>query len=143
MVFKKVLITGGAGYVGSLLTPQLLEAGYDVTVFDILYFGDHFLPKDNPRLKVVQGDIRDRAALRNVMEGIDAVISLACISNDASFELDERLSTSINLDAFEPMVVAAKSAGVAWPRGSIFGSRRRYLAIASRSTSTRTVPWSR
>ena len=112
MVFKKVLITGGAGYVGSLLTPQLLEAGYDVTVFDILYFGDHFLPKDNPRLKVVQGDIRDRAALRNVMEGIDAVISLACISNDASFELDERLSTSINLDAFEPMVVAAKSAGV-------------------------------
>jgi nucleoside-diphosphate-sugar epimerase len=112
MRFKNVLITGGAGYVGSLLTPQLLELGHKVTVYDIMYFGDEFLPKSNPGLTVVQGDIRDIAKLSRSLQGIEAVINLSCISNDASFELDEKLSTSINLDAFEPMVVAAKTAGV-------------------------------
>jgi nucleoside-diphosphate-sugar epimerase len=109
---RKVFVTGGAGYVGSLLTPQLLDAGYDVTVYDMMYFGDFFLPKDNPRLKVVAGDIRDTAKLAEAMAGHDAVLNLACISNDASFELDEQLSTTINLNAFEPMVLAAKKAGV-------------------------------
>jgi len=111
-MFKSVLVTGGAGYVGSLLTPQLLDLGYAVTVFDIMYFGDDFLPKRHPKLKVVRGDIRDTAKLSESLKGIEVVINLACISNDASFELDEKLSTSINLDAFEPMVAAAKRAGV-------------------------------
>ena len=111
-MFKNVLVTGGAGYVGSLLTPQLLDLGYKVTVYDIMYFGDHFLPKNNPNLKIVKGDIRDSAKLLDALKGIEVVINLACISNDASFELDEKLSTSINLDAFEPMVIAAKQAGV-------------------------------
>jgi nucleoside-diphosphate-sugar epimerase len=109
---KNVLVTGGAGYCGSLLVPQLLAEGYNVTVYDLLYFGDSFLPKDNPRLKVVPGDIRDVARLTSVLQNQDVVLSLACISNDASFELDESLSTTINLDAFEPMVVAAKKVGV-------------------------------
>ena len=61
MKFKNVLVTGGAGYVGSLLVPQLLELGYRVTAYDSMYFGDHFLPKGNPNLKVVKGDIRDAA----------------------------------------------------------------------------------
>ena len=112
MKFKNILVTGGAGYVGSLLVPQLLDLGHKVTVFDTMYFGDDFLPKSNPDLKLVKGDIRDAAKLAQELRGTDAVISLACISNDASFELDEKLSTSINLDAFEPMVVAAKKAGV-------------------------------
>ena len=111
-MYKNILVTGGAGYCGSLLVPQLLDAGYNVTVYDMMYFGDAFLPKNNPRLKVINGDIRDTAKLAEAMRGQDAVLSLACISNDASFELDERLSTTINLDAFEPMVVAAKKAGV-------------------------------
>ena len=111
-MFKNILVTGGAGYVGSLLSPQLLELGYKVTVYDIMYFGDEFLPKGNPDLTIVQGDIRDVKKLSAALKGIDAVINLACISNDASFELDEKLSTSINLDAFEPMVIAAKQAGV-------------------------------
>src|SRR6476659_7283868 len=109
---KNVLVTGGAGYCGSLLVPQLLAEGYNVTVYDLLYFGDSFLPKDNPRLKVIQGDIRDVAKLTAALQNQDVVLGLACISNDASFELDERLSTTINLDAFEPMVIAAKKAGV-------------------------------
>ena len=111
-MFKNILVIGGAGYVGSLLSPQLLDLGYKVTVYDIMYFGDEFLPKGNPDLKIVPGDIRDVKKLSAALKGIDAVIDLACISNDASFELDEKLSTSINLDAFEPMVIAAKRADV-------------------------------
>jgi len=111
-LFDKILVTGGAGYCGSLLVPQLLDQGYKVTVYDTMFFGDAFLPKDNPGLRVVKGDIRDTAHLAAATAGHDAFVSLACISNDASFELDEALSTSVNMDAFEPMVEAAKLAGV-------------------------------
>ena len=112
MKFKSIFITGGAGYCGSRLVPQLLDKGYKVTVYDIMYFGDDFLPKENPNLTIIEGDIRDVAKLQKSCEGHDAFVSLACISNDASFELDENLSTSVNLDAFEPMVIAAKNAGI-------------------------------
>lgn len=111
-LFDKILVTGGAGYCGSRLVPQLLDHGYKVTIYDILYFGDAFLPKSNPNLRVIEGDIRDTAKLAAAVDGHDAFVSLACISNDASFELDEALSTSVNLHAFEPMVLAAKRAGV-------------------------------
>lgn len=111
-IFGSVFITGGAGYCGSLLVPQLLAEGYRVTVYDAMFFGDYFLPKNHPNLKVVQGDIRDIGLLAKTVAGHDAFVSLACISNDASFELDAKLSTSINLDAFEPMVIAAKKANV-------------------------------
>lgn len=111
-LFDKVLVTGGAGYAGSRLVPQLLDRGYKVTVYDIMFFGKDFLPADNPNLTIVDGDIRDTAKFSAAVAGHDAVVNLACISNDASFELDEELSTSVNLDAFEPIVVAAKKAGV-------------------------------
>ncbi len=111
-LFDKILVTGGAGYCGSRLVPQLLDYGYKVTIYDILYFGGAFLPKSNPNLRVIEGDIRDTAKLAAAVDGHDAFVSLACISNDASFELDEALSTSVNLHAFEPMVLAAKRAGV-------------------------------
>ena len=130
---KKVLVTGGAGYVGSLLTPQLLDAGYEVTVYDIMFFGDWFLPKDNPRLKVISGDIRDARKLAAALKGHDAVINLACISNDASFELDESLSTSVNLDAFEPMVVAAKDAGI---RRFIYASSSSVYGVSDKPNVT-------
>ena len=120
--FERVFVTGGAGYCGSRLVPQLLRSGYKVTVYDIMFFGDDFLPKDNPNLTIVAGDIRDTRKLANAMAGHDAVVSLACISNDASFELDEKISTSVNLDAFEPMVIAAKAAGA-----------RRFLYASSSS----------
>ena len=110
--FKNIFITGGAGYCGSLLVPQLLESGYRVTVYDTLFFGDDFLPKNNANLNIIKGDIRNSQKLKDSCQGHDAFISLACISNDASFELDENLSTSINLHAFEPMVKAAKDNGI-------------------------------
>ena len=58
-MFKNILITGGAGYVGSLLVPQLIDEGYAVTVFDTMWYGDEFFQKDNPKLNLIQGDIRD------------------------------------------------------------------------------------
>jgi nucleoside-diphosphate-sugar epimerase len=109
--FNTVLVTGGAGYVGCAMVPRLLDAGYRVSVYDIMYFGRDGLP-DHPDLTVIEGDIRDTAKLAKAFGGIDAVLHLACVSNDASFELDEGLSTTTNLDCFEPMVIAAKEAGV-------------------------------
>lgn len=109
---NRVLVTGGAGYVGSMLTPMLLDAGYETVVFDIQYFGDDTLPKDRARLTSIKGDLRDTDAFAEAVTGCDAVIHLACISNDPSFVLDPSLSKSINYDCFEPMVIAAKRAGV-------------------------------
>jgi len=109
-LLQNVLVTGGAGYVGHVLTPRLLAQGYRVTVYDTLYFGCR-LPND-ANLRVIKGDIRDLDGLGNALHGQDGVLHLACISNDASFELDENLSKTINFDCFENIVLAAKAAGV-------------------------------
>lgn len=108
---KKVFITGGAGYCGSRLVPFLLKKKFKITVFDIMYFGKKFLPK-HKNLKIIKGDIRDTKKLEKACKGHEIFINLSCISNDASFELDKNLSKTINLDAFEPMVKAAKRSGV-------------------------------
>lgn len=112
--FEQVLVIGGGGYVGAVLVPQLLEQGYRVVVFDLFIYGEDVFDevKDNPALKLAKGDVRDAAAVANAMKGCDAVIHLACISNDPSFELDPALGRSINLDSFRPTVKAAKAASV-------------------------------
>jgi nucleoside-diphosphate-sugar epimerase len=108
-----VLVTGGAGYVGTRLVPKLLAAGHTVRVLDLFLFGaDVFDDIDDPKLTCITGDIRDLALVRTALRGVDAVIHLACISNDPSFELDPDLGKSINYDCFAPMVDAAKEAGV-------------------------------
>jgi len=108
---KSVFIAGGAGYVGSRLVPQLIDDGYKVTVYDIMFFGYDFLP-NSKNLNVIKGDIRDAKKLENACKNHEIFLNLACISNDTSFELDEKLSTSINLTAFEPMVIAAKKSNI-------------------------------
>lgn len=108
---KNILITGGAGYVGAVLVPKLLDKGYNVTVIDLMIYGEDVLPQ-HERLNAVKGDIRDLSLMKSLIEGKDAIIHLACISNDPSFELNPDLGKSINLDPFEPMVQMAKEAGV-------------------------------
>lgn len=109
-----VCVIGGAGYVGAVLVPKLLEAGHKVTVFDLFIYGENVLDavKANTGLKLVKGDVRDAAAVEVAMKGCDAVIHLACISNDPSFELNPDLGKSINLDSFRPTVKAAKKVGI-------------------------------
>ena len=100
---NKVLITGGAGYVGSKLVPKLLSLGYEVTVLDLMMYGESVLD-NHERLNKVKGDIRDIDLLEKTIPGHEIVIHLACISNDPSFELNPSLGKSINYDAFEPLV---------------------------------------
>ena len=100
---KKIFITGGAGYVGSILVPKLLNLGFEVTVLDLMIYGEEVL-SNHERLTKVKGDIRDEILLEKIIPGHDALIHLACISNDPSFELNPSLGKSINLDAFEPIV---------------------------------------
>lgn len=109
--FKKIFITGGAGYVGARLVPRLLEMGYLVTVLDLMLYGENVI-EDHQNLEMIKGDIRDYDLLRKVILGHDLVIHLACISNDPSFELNPLLGKEINLDAFRPLVDASKQAGV-------------------------------
>lgn len=109
---KKILVTGGAGYVGSVLIPKLLAKNYEVIVYDLMIYGDEGLPKGNSHLKIVKADIRDIDTFTKTLAGVDTVLHMACISNDPSFELDPALSRSVNFECFEPMVIAAKKAGV-------------------------------
>ena len=108
---KKVLVTGGAGYVGCVLVPKLLKAGYEVLVYDLMLFGSDGLPAD-PRLQVIPADLRDIERFYAAVREVDSVIHLACVSNDPSFELNPTLSKSINYDCFEPMVAACRRAGL-------------------------------
>jgi len=111
--FKRVMVTGGAGYVGSSLIPKLLDAGYEVSVLDLYLYGeDLFEDYRGPRLREVKGDLRNADDVAKALEGADAVIHLACISNDPSFDLDPNLGKSINFDCFRPLIKASKKAGV-------------------------------
>lgn len=108
---QKILITGGAGYVGSLLSQRLVDLGNKVVIYDTCYYGkDHI--KESEKLKLIQADIRDSDAFESAINGVDSVIHLACISNDPSFALNENLCKTINFDCFEDLVKISKKANV-------------------------------
>ena len=108
---QTVYVTGGAGYVGAVLVPKLLAADYHVRVLDLFIYGEDVLPR-HPNLTAIKGDLRDAKLLQQTIPGADAVIHLACISNDPSFELNPTLGKSINFDAFEPLVKISRDSGV-------------------------------
>lgn len=100
--------------MGSVLVPKLIEKGYKVKVLDWYIYGNDVLTgvKNKNLLQEIKGDIRDVQLVKKELQGIDAVIHLACISNDPSFELDPALGKSINYDATYKLVEEAKKAGV-------------------------------
>lgn len=104
------MICGGGGFVGTLLTPRMLSLGHEVRVLDTFWFGD-FLPA-HARLAKVRGDMRDGALVDRVLQGVDTVIQLACLSNDPMSDLDAGLTRAINYDACADVIRRAKAAGV-------------------------------
>lgn len=127
---QNIFIPGGGGYVGAVLVPKLLAKGYRVKVLDLFMFGKDVLNhvKDHPHLQQITGDVRDRQLLAREIPGTDAIIHLACISNDPSVELDPKLSKTINYDAFLDMVEVAKSNGV---KRFIFASSSSVYGVRS------------
>ena len=133
---KKIFITGGAGYVGSFIVPELLKENYKITIFDKFFFGKDFLPEDI-NLKVVEGDIRNQSLLQKECKNHDIFLHLACISNDASYVLDEKLSKTINFDCFEPMVIAAKNSGI---KRFIYASTSSVYGVSDKKDVTEDHP---
>jgi nucleoside-diphosphate-sugar epimerase len=136
---KNILVTGGAGYVGAVLVPKLLNKGYGVKVIDLYIYGEDVLNavKNNPNLREVKGDIRDKKLLDKEIPGTDAVIHLACISNDPSYELDPALGKSINYDAFFDLVEVSKDNGV---RRFIYASSSSVYGIKDEQNVTEDLP---
>ncbi|MBA7653424.1 UDP-glucose 4-epimerase [subsurface metagenome] len=134
-----VLVTGGAGYVGSVLIPKLLTKGYRVKVLDLYLYGEDVLDavKEHPYLEQIRGDIRNRALLEKIILGIDTIIHLACISNDPSFELDPQLGKSINYDAFLPLVEVSEQCGV---KRFIYASTSSVYGIKKEENVTEDLP---
>ena len=136
--FKRVMVTGGAGYVGSNLVPKLLAAGYQVVVLDLYIYGNVFANlASNPNLTEVKGDLRNPSDVQRALAGCDAVIHLACISNDPSFDLNPDLGRSINYDCFRPLVKASKDAGV---KRFIYASSSSVYGIKNDSNVTEDLP---
>lgn len=116
-----ILLTGGCGYVGTVLTPRLLEHGHRITVVDVMWFGNYLA--DHKNLIVLQQDIRN--AERVPMEGVDCVVHLANIANDPCSELDAKLSWEVNVLATIQLVERAIRNGVRQfvyaSSGSVYG----------------------
>jgi nucleoside-diphosphate-sugar epimerase len=136
--FKRIMVTGGAGYVGSNLVPKLLDAGYEVSVLDLYIYGDVFAGQNgNSKLRQTKGDLRNPGDVQKALVGCDAVIHLACISNDPSFDLNPDLGKSINFDCFRPLVKAAKDGGV---KRFIYASSSSVYGIKEQGDVTEDLP---
>ena len=125
--------------MGAVLVPQLLDEGYRVRVLDLFLFGEAVFDgrKNDSHLEQFKGDIRDLSFLSRVIPGCDAVIHLACVSNDPSFELNPSLSRAINYDAFLPLVRLSKESGV---RRFIYASTSSVYGVSAAKDVTEDHP---
>jgi len=121
MTPRNILVTGGFGYVGSRLTPHLLELGHRVRVLDAMLYTHAGLRalEQHPkfaqfkgRWELVEGDIRDPQTVEQAVAGVDTTIHLAAISNDPTGDLDEILTRQVNFDAIGMLLALARAAGV-------------------------------
>lgn len=118
--------------MGSALVPELILNGFIVTVFDTFWFGKSQF-ENLINLTLIEGDIRNTADLTNAMNGQDAIIHLACISNDPSFDLDPKLGKAINLDSFSPLIRVAKKSRI---KRFIYASSSSVYGLKSESRVT-------
>lgn len=118
---KKILVTGGFGYVGSCLTPHLLAAGYSVRVIDLMLYSHAGLdailqhpsyPNWKNHFEWTEADIRNPEDVAKAMQNVDAVIHLAAISNDPTGQIDEVLTRQVNFDAVGLLLTIARNKGV-------------------------------
>lgn len=117
----KILITGGCGFVGTVLTEQLLHDGHQITVVDTQWFGNHLKP--HPKLMVLKQDSRDVDSIP--LKGVEAIIHLANIANDPGVEMNPTLSWEVNVLASQQLADRAVRAGVKQfifaSSGSVYG----------------------
>lgn len=109
-----ILVTGGAGYVGSSLVPLLLAKGHRVRVLDSLLHGGEALLGvwTDPAFEFVKGDVRDAAAVQRAVAGVDAVVHLAAIVGDPACAREPALARAVNLEGSLALIEAARRAGV-------------------------------
>lgn len=111
-----ILVTGGAGYLGSVLIPKLLVRGHKVRSLDIGYFGVEHLRAMRPTVEIVRDDIRavlaEKSGLEALLKDIEVVVHLAAISNDPSAELNPRLTEEVNYEASRDLAIACKERGI-------------------------------
>ncbi|WP_156492040.1 NAD(P)-dependent oxidoreductase, partial [Oleiphilus sp. HI0123] len=128
-----ILITGGCGYIGSVLTPQLLSDGHHVTVVDTQWFGNFLEPHE--RLTVVKEDIRNIDAIP--LEGIETIVHLANIANDPGVELNPTLSWEVNVLGAQLLADRAVRAGV---KHMLYGSSGSVYGIKDEPQVTEDLP---
>lgn len=108
---KRILVTGGAGYVGGFVVNELLDLGYHVTVLDSLVYGDAglntFISRDN--ISFVKGDIRDVKALDNALEGVSKIIALAAIVGDPACSISAEVTRDVNYNSTKILLDRAKA----------------------------------
>jgi nucleoside-diphosphate-sugar epimerase len=111
---RRVLVIGGAGFVGSVLVRQLLHRGYEATILDALMYGDEGIHDldGHPRFRLVRGDLRDIEALISASNGADAIVHLGALVGDPACAHDEKLAYEINLDATRTVAAVARGLGI-------------------------------
>lgn len=118
----KVLVTGGAGYIGCLVVEELLQRGHDVRVIDTLYWGDTCLRGFGDKVSVIEGDCRNSRDMIYALEGMDAVIHLAGIVGEFACSDNPKAHFSINIESTRTLVNCCTDPEVELVRDFIYAS---------------------